>query len=40
MELSTVLVAAMVLMMVVVCGGMMVGMVWAMVRRRRNQDGE
>jgi hypothetical protein len=40
MEMSTVLIAVMVLMMVVMCGGMMVGAVWAMVRRRRDRSGD
>jgi hypothetical protein len=38
MEMSTVLIVAMVLMMVVMCGGMMAGAVWAFVRRRRGRD--
>jgi hypothetical protein len=38
MEMSTVLIVAMVLMMVVMCGGMMAGAVWAMVRRRRDRS--
>jgi hypothetical protein len=34
MDMSTVLIVAMVLMMVVMCGGMMAGAVWAIIRRR------
>jgi hypothetical protein len=36
MDMSTVLIIAMGLMMVVMCGGMVAG-VWAMVRRRRDR---
>jgi hypothetical protein len=38
MEMSTFVIAAMVLMMVVICGGMMIGMVWPMIRRRRDRS--
>jgi len=38
MDGSTVLIVAMVVMMVVICGGMMLGMVWAMTRRRDRND--
>jgi hypothetical protein len=38
MEMSGVLIAVMVVMMVVMCGGMMAGAVWSIVRRRRDRD--
>jgi hypothetical protein len=38
MEMSGALLVAMVVMMVVMCGGMMAGAVWAMVRRRRDRS--
>jgi hypothetical protein len=40
MDMSTVLIVAMVLMMVVMCGGMMAGAVWAIFRRRRDRHNE
>jgi hypothetical protein len=39
MDMSTVLIGAMVLMMVVMCGGMIAGGIWAIFRRHRG-DGE
>lgn len=39
MDMSTALVAGMLLMMVVMCGGM-IGGVWAWVRRRRDRPDE
>ena len=38
MEMSTVLIVAMVLMMVVMFGGMVFGAVWAVLRRRRDRS--
>jgi hypothetical protein len=40
MDASTGLVIAMVLMMVVMCGGMVAGTVWAFIRRRRDRRDE
>jgi hypothetical protein len=40
MDGSTLLVIAMVLMMVVMCGGMVAGAVWAFIRRRRGHGDE
>ena len=37
MDISTVLIVAMVLMMLVMCGGMVAGGVWALIRRRRDR---
>jgi ABC-type dipeptide/oligopeptide/nickel transport system permease subunit len=38
METSTALIVAMVVVMVAMCGGMMAGAAWAMVRRRRDRS--
>ena len=38
MDMSTVLIVPMGVMMGVICGGMIAGAVWAMVRRRRSRD--
>jgi hypothetical protein len=38
MDMSTVLIAGMVVMMVVMCGGMVATAVWAMLRRRRDRS--
>jgi hypothetical protein len=38
MDMGTALIVAMVLMMVVMCGGMMAGALWAIVRRRRDRQ--
>jgi hypothetical protein len=40
MDMSTVLIAAMVLMMVVMCGGMIFGAIWAIGRRRQHRHDE
>jgi hypothetical protein len=40
MDVSTVLIAAMVLMMVVMCGGMMAGAVLAIFRRGRDRHND
>jgi hypothetical protein len=37
MDMGGIFVVAMVLMMVVMCGGMMAGAVWAVFRRRRDR---
>jgi hypothetical protein len=40
MDGPTVLIVAMGVVMVVMCGGMMLGMVWGMARRRRDRNDE
>jgi hypothetical protein len=39
-DMSTVLIIGMALMMVVMCGGMVAGVVWAVIRRRRDHNDE